>query len=334
MDFYQGKKVLVTGGSGFVGSHVVELLIQRGAKVGITTSQPELSAKAKFFLKDVLDQIEIHPADLRDLDQAKKAMDGYQLVINAAAKVSGLSYNRDHSAEMFRDNMLIGLSTIEAARITQVERFLVVSSACVYRRDCLIPTPETEGFVEEPEETSRGYGWSKRMHEYLGRAYAKDYGMTIGIARPYNCYGPRDDFDPDHSHVIPGMIKRFADGENPFKLWGNGEQSRSFLFVKDFARGLLEVLEKYAVADPLNIGADEETRIGPLANQIRRLMDLEQVPIVLDTTKPIGQPRRHCDITKAVEKINWKPEYNLEQGLTETIEYYLQNKARIERGDA
>lgn len=334
MEFYHNKKVLVTGGSGFVGSHVVEQLIKRGARVRITTSRSNLDKKTRFFLNQVIDQIEIVNADLRNLDEAVKAIDGCQFVINAAAKVSGLSYNRDHSAEMFRDNMLIGLNTIEAARLVDVERFLVVSSACVYRRDCLIPTPETEGFVEEPEETSRGYGWSKRMHEYLGRAYTKDYGMTIGIARPYNCYGPRDDFDPAHSHVIPGMIKRFADGENPFKLWGNGEQSRSFLFVKDFARGLLEVLEKYAVADPLNIGADEETRIGPLANQIRRLMGLEEVPIVLDLDKPIGQPRRHCDISKAVEKINWQPEYNLEQGLQETIEYYLKNRALIERGEA
>ncbi len=320
-NFYEGKKVLVTGGSGFIGSHVVEMLVDKGAKVRISTTK-ELTETGKRNLKAVLADIETVAADLRDLEQAKKATQGMDFVINAAAKVAGMPYNKAHPATMFRENMHIGLNVIEAARQTGVERFLVVSSACVYRRDCTIPTPESEGFVEQPEETNRGYGWSKRMAEYLGQAYSQEYGMTVGIARPYNCYGPRDEFDPEHSHVIPGIIKRFFDGENPFQIWGNGEQSRSFLYVKDFARGLLEVLEKYAVADPLNIGANEETRVKDLVMLIRDIAGKTDVPVEFDLSKPIGQPRRHCDTTKAEEKIGWKPEYDLRTGLTETIEWY------------
>lgn len=320
-NFYTGKNVLVTGGSGFIGSHVVELLLARGAKVRISTTTA-LSKTGKRNLANVLDDIEVLVADLRDLEQAKKATAGQDYIINAAAKVAGLPYNRTHPATMFRENMLIGLNVIEAARQTGSERYLVVSSACVYRRDCKIPTPETEGFVEEPEETNRGYGWSKRMHEYLGRAYHEEYGMSIAIARPYNCYGPRDNFDPEHSHVIPGIIKRFFDGENPFKIWGSGKQSRSFLYVKDFARGLLEVLEKYPEADALNIGADEETTVEELVLLIRELAGKTDVPLEHDLSKPIGQPRRHCDVTKAKEKIGWQTEYDLRRGLQETIDWY------------
>lgn len=320
-DFYTNKKVLVTGGSGFIGSHVVEMLVNRGAKVRVSTTNG-LTDRGKHNLSTVLDHIEVMDADLRDVEQAKKATAGQDLIINAAAKVAGMPYNKAHPASMFRENMLIGMNVIEAARQTGCERFLVVSSACVYRRDCLIPTPETEGFVDQPEDTNRGYGWSKRMAEFLGQAYHDEYGMTVAIARPYNCYGPRDEFDPEHSHVIPGIIKRFFDGENPFKIWGNGEQSRSFLYVKDFARGLLEVLEKYPEADPLNIGANEETRIKDLVYMIREIAGKTDVPVELDLTKPIGQPRRHCDVTKAEEKIGWKPEYTLHQGLEETIAWY------------
>jgi nucleoside-diphosphate-sugar epimerase len=191
----------------------------------------------------------------------------------------------------------------------------------------LIPTPETEGFIRQPEETNRGYGWSKRMAELAGELYHQEFGMSIAIARPFNCYGPRDNFNPEESHVIPGVITRFLNGENPFKIWGTGEQSRSFLYVKDFARGLLEVLEKYPEADPLNIGADEEITIKELVLLIRELLGKTEVLLEHDLTKPIGQPRRHCNITKAVEKIGWQPEYGLRQGLQETIDWYLHTRS-------
>lgn len=324
INFWQGKKVLVTGGAGFVGSHAVEMLVEQGAKVRVTTSH-ELNERGKQNLAQVLDDIEVVVADLRHLNDALKATKDQDYVINAAAKVAGVHWNMNHPATMFRENMLIGTNVLEAAKENKVERFLVVSSACVYRRRCTIPTPESEGFKDEPEPTNVGYGWAKRMSEFLGKAYHDEYGMIVAIARPYNAYGPRDNFDPERSHVVPGIIHRLLSGENPFHVWGDGEQSRSFLYVKDFARGLLEIIEKYPEADPLNLGANEEVKIKDLVKLIMEIAGKSDVPVIFDPSKPAGQPRRCCDTTKAEQKIGWQPEYNLRQGLQETIDWYQAN---------
>lgn len=319
--FWQGKKVLVTGGSGFIGSHVVEMLVAAGAQVRVSTTT-QISPQGKRNLATVLDHIEVVSANLRNLDQAIAACQGQDYVINAAAKVAGVQWNMAHPASMFSETMLMGMNVLEAARQAGCERFLVVSSACVYPRFCAIPTPETEGFKDEPEPTNIGYGWAKRMSEFLGKAYHDEYGMTVAIARPYNAYGPRDNFDPSMSHVIPGIIHRLYQGENPFHVWGDGEQSRSFLYVKDFARGLIEVIEKYPEADPLNLGANEEVKIKDLVNLIMEVAGRQDIPIIFDSSKPSGQPRRCCDTTKAEEKIDWQPEYSLRRGLEETIAWY------------
>lgn len=324
LSFWHNKKVLVTGGAGFVGSHAVEMLVEQGAKVRVTTSH-ELNNRGKQNLAQVIDDVEVVVADLRDLNDALKATKDQHYVINAAAKVAGVYWNIEHPATMFRENMLISLNTIEAARQNNCERFLVVSSACVYPRFCTIPTPEDEGFKDEPEPTNTGYGWAKRMAEFLGRTYKTEYGMTVGIARPYNVYGPRDNFNPKESHVIPGILNRLYGGENPFNIWGNGEQTRSFLYVKDTARGLLEVLEKYPEADPVNIGANEETKVKDLVRLIMEISGKTDVKTVFDTSKDPGQPRRCCDTTKAEQKIGWRPEYALRQGLKETIDWYKAN---------
>lgn len=324
MAFWQDKKVLVTGGTGFIGSHVVEMLVERGSKVRVATSRP-LTEEARRNLGSVINDIEVVEANLADLEAAKKATDGQQYVINAAAKVAGVHWNMNHPATMFRENMLIGMNVLEAARQSGVERFLVVSSACVYPRHCTIPTPEDEGFKDQPEPTNVGYGWAKRMSEFLGQAYHEEHGMTVAIARPYNAYGPRDNFDPERSHVVPGIIQRLLSGENPFHVWGNGEQSRSFLYVKDFARGLIEIIEKYPESDPLNLGANEEVKVKDLVRLIMEIADKTDVPVVFDESKPSGQPRRCCDTTKAEAKIQWQPEYDLRRGLKETIDWYKEH---------
>jgi GDP-L-fucose synthase len=246
------------------------------------------------------------------------------VVMNIAARVGGIEYNRTHQATMMRDNLLIGSVMLEAARRADVERFLVVSSACVYPRECSVPTPESEGFLSEPESTNGGYGWAKRMAEKLGMYYAEEYGMKVGIVRPYNCYGPRDHFDPEISHVIPALIKRVLDGENPIKVWGSGRQTRAFLYVEDMAEGVIQAIERHPIPDPVNLGTDEEVSIQELISKILKIAGVK-ARVTFDTSKPDGSPRRNSDNTLAKKKIGFEPKTTLDYGLMKTIEWYKKN---------
>jgi len=321
-NFWYNKKVLVTGGAGFTGSYVVELLVNKNA---IVTVVDNLENGDLSYLNKVKDRIIFLQEDMRDLRKAKTVCREQEIVLNLAAKVGGVDFNRRYLGTMFRDNVMINTNVLEAAREAQAERFLVVSSACVYPRHCAIPTPEAEGFKDAPEPTNEGYGWAKRVAEIQGRLYAQEFGMKIGIVRPYNIYGPRDHFEPEKSHVIPALIKRIYDGENPLSIWGDGEQSRSFVYVADVARGLLEVAEKYSIADPLNIGSNEEIKIKELVKLIIKLSG-KNFKLYFDMTKPVGQPRRNCDNTKIKEKIGFDAQVSLKEGIEETIKWYQQSK--------
>ena len=322
VNFWENKKVLVTGGTGFVGSHVVELLAEKGARTVVIDNLENGTLEN---LTHVRDEVEYIKGDLHNCDVCKNASRGMDVVLNVAAKVGGIDFNQKHPGTMFRDNVLINTNMLEAARLNDVERFLVVSSACVYPQYCKIPTPETEGFEGLPEPTNDGYGWSKRMAEFQAGAYAREFGMKIAIARPYNTYGPRDHYEPEKSHVIPALIKRIFDGEDPLTVWGDGEQSRAFLYVTDFARGLLEITEKYAEADPLNLGTDEEIKIKDLVSLIINLSGIN-IEVNFDSAKPSGQPRRNCDNTKAMAKTGFRAKVKLEEGLKKTIEWYVANQ--------
>ncbi len=320
MGYWDRKRVLVTGGAGFIGSHLVERLLasSRGARVTAVGRDP---AKARRNLAAVWKSVRFVRADAAEPAAMRRLCRGQDVVINMAASVGGVQYNSVHHGSLFRDNMGIGLTVLEAARQAGVGRFVVVSSACVYPRDCAIPTPESEGFRDAPERTNEGYGWAKRMQEYAGRAYAAEYGMEVAIARPYNAYGPRDHFGPERSHVIAALVKRVCDGEDPVVVWGDGSSTRSFLFVEDFARGVLEVAEKHPVAEALNVGADEEVSIKDLAATIVRLAGTG-ARLVFDRSKPSGQPRRRCDVSRARAAIGFRARVSLEEGLRRTIEWY------------
>ncbi len=321
-NLYKDKKVLVTGGAGFIGSHVVELLVEKGAKVTV----PVRKTTKLDFLSAVKDKVQFVEADLNDRSAVDRAMQGQEIVLNlAAAKGGGIANSIAHQASLCRDNLSVFLNVIDSARAAGVERFLVVSSACVYSRNAANPTPEEDGFKDVPEPANAGYGWSKRLEEYLGSAYAEEFGMKVAIARPYNAYGPRDDFFAPTSHVIPGLLRRIFDGENPLVVWGSGKQTRSFLYVEDFARGLLEVCEKYPNADVLNIGSSEEISIGELAKLLIELTGAK-TDLVFDTGKPEGQPRRTCDTSKAKAKIGFQPSFSLRDGLAKTITWYRQER--------
>jgi len=313
--FWKNKSVLVTGGTGFIGSHLVDRLVNFDSKVTVLYRSTDKN------IAHLKDRITLFKGDCTNIEDALAACKGQQIVLNLAARVGSIQYNMTHQATMMRDNLLIATTMLDAAKKTNVERFLVVSAACIYPRDCKIPTPETEGFRDEPEPTNGGYGWAKRMAELLGKYYQEEYGMKIAIVRPYNCYGPRDHFDPKVSHVIPGLIKRVLEGENPLKVWGSGNQTRAFLYVDDLVDGMLLATERYPLADAVNLGMDEEVSIKDLIHKIVKIASVK-TEIVFDTTKPDGSPRKNCDNTKAREKLGFKAKVSLDEGLKKTIDWY------------
>jgi len=321
-NFWKDKKVLVTGGTGFIGSHLVEKLLEYNADV---TVLDHISAQKRYFVEKIQDKARVISGDCEILRDALTAAEGQDIVMNLAAHVGGIEYNRTHQGSMMRKNLNIATTMLEAARQKNVKTFLIVSSACVYPHDAKIPTPESEGFRGEPEPTNGGYGWSKRMAEMLGTYYAQEFGMSIGIVRPYNAYGPRDHFDLQKSHVIPALIRRVFSKENPLRVWGSGNQSRSFLYVEDLADGMLAAIERYPVPDPVNLGTDEEISIRDLINKIVKFSGID-IRVEFDKTKPDGSPRRRSDNTKAKEKLQFTPRISLDEGLKKTIEWYRKEK--------
>ena len=322
MGFWEEKEVLVTGGAGFIGSHLVEILVKSGAKVTVADSMENGNLQN---LSSVSKKIKLVKKDLRILSNCVNVSKDSEIVMNLAAIVGGVGYNQVHPGSMFHDNILLSTQMLEAARINDAERFLAVSSACVYPRFCAIPTPESEGFKDSPEPSNAGYGWAKRMAEFAAQSYAQEYGMKIAIARPYNTYGPRDHFEKERAHVIPSIMMRIFGGENPLVVWGNGKQSRSFVYVEDVARGLALITEKFPEAIPLNIGTDEEVEIGKLVSMLVSLSG-KKTEISFDESKPSGQPRRNADTSLAKEKIGFTAKVSLKEGLKNSIDWYVKNK--------
>lgn len=323
--FFSGRTVALTGGTGFIGSHAVEQLITLGARPVVLTRRSNPP-----FLAHLGDKVELRPCDLHDPVATRRAMQGSSCVLSLAAQVAGLEYNAHHPASIFQENLTTFFNTIKAACDLKVDRFLVTSSACVYPRHCSIPTPEAEGIMGEPEPTNSGYGWSKRMEEYLGAQYAAEFGLSVAIARPYNAYGPRDNFDPGSSHVIPALIlKAFRSSDNTLPVWGDGSHSRSFLYVDDFARGLLEVAARHPRADPVNIGADEETTIGETAELVAEVVSKlrgRRISPVFDPRGLTGQPRRRCDTRKIEAVLGYRAKVSFREGLTRTIHWFKENE--------
>lgn len=319
-NFWKGKKVLVTGGTGFIGSYVSEQLLKKGYIVSVTTLSKDLEN-----IKHLRGNVKIIKADLTKLEDAIRATKKQDIVLNLAAKVVGVQYKIDHPATMFLGNFEIAKNVLQACLKNKVERVLITSSPTIYSKEAPVPSKEEDGFLGEPDSVNRGYGWGKRASELLARFYFEEYGLKVAIARPYNAYGPRDHFNPSISHVIPGIIYRVFHGENPLIVWGSGKQTRAFIYAEDFAKGLIEVTEKYAVADPINIGTDEEISIGDLAKLIVDISG-KDVKIKFDNSKPDGLPRSNCDTKKAKEKLGFEAKVSLKEGLEKTIQWYKKNQ--------
>lgn len=317
MAFWPGKKVLVTGGTGFIGSHLVEMLVAAGARVRVIGRMHKGSLEN---LAAVRAEIELLTGDISQLEVGRQAARGQEIVMHLGAKLTGIGYNVVHSGDMFYQNAIVNLQMMEAARLENVDRYLCVSSACVYRRTAPVPTGEGEGFLDDPEPTNFGYGWAKRLAEVQARAYAMEYPMQIALVRPYNAYGPRDDFDWDTSHVIPATIRKVFEHDRVV-VWGDGSQLRTFVHARDVARGMMLAVEHHPQPDPINLSSDELVSVRDLVLMIRRLSGRD-VPVDFDSSKPSGQAIRGADLSKAQALLGYRPQVSLEDGLAETIEWY------------
>ena len=317
MGFYSNKNVLVTGGNGFIGSYVVERLLNEGATVKVIGR-----TSPKEFLSHVIQNVEFVKGDLLNRANAITACKNQDFVFHLASRVAGIGYNLEHSGTMMTENSIMSLNMLDAARESNIEKYQYISSTCVYPREASIPTPETEGMLGDPEPSNLGYGWAKRVGELQAKMHSKEFDMKISILRPMNAYGPRADFDPETSHVIPALIRKILEAKTEVSIWGSGNQTRAFVYVDDVARGMLMALEKYPMPDPINIGTNEEIKIKDLVSLIVKITGRTDLHIKYDTNKPEGQLRKIASTTKAEELIGYTPKYSLEEGLKSTIDWF------------
>lgn len=319
-DFYNGKRVVITGGAGFVGSRLVEQLLERGALIKVLVRPETKGVPAN--LAGVAGKVEIIPADLSDENFLVGIFKGADVVMHLAAVIGGVQFSSTRQASIFQENIRPFLHVIEAARKVGVGRLLVCSTACVYPADAIHPTPESEGFRGFPQFTNEGYGMSKRMQEYLGMKYVEEFGMDVRIARPFNCYGPRDDFDQATSHVIPALIQKVLKSDKEIEVWGDGSATRAFIYVDDFACGLLMVAEKGPIGKAVNIGPDDEISIKDLAEKIMQVCG-KKLKINWDASKPSGQQKRGCDTSFAKSAIGFSAGVSFDEGLKKTVDWFL-----------
>jgi len=301
------RRILVTGGAGFLGGHLVETLRARGAK------SIALPRSKQVDLRD--------PAATLRLFQQEKP----ELVFHLAASVGGIGANRAHPGVFFRDNMAMGLGVLEAARMTGVAKVVIAGTICAYPKFAPVPFREDDLWNGYPEETNAPYGVAKKALLVMAQAYRQEFGCNFVMLFPVNLYGPCDNFDLETSHVIPAMIRKFAEAKGSVTLWGDGSPTREFLHVRDAAEALVAAAERYDSGDPVNVGAGFEISIADLAKKIATLTDFRG-EIVWDKSKPNGQPRRMLDTTRAQERFGWQARIGFDEGLRETIDWYRGQK--------
>jgi nucleoside-diphosphate-sugar epimerase len=320
-DFWDGRRVLVAGGAGFIGSYLVRLLVDAGARVRVADN---LERGRKENLTSVWDRIEFLQLDLASMPNCMTATDGMDVAMNLAARACGLEYSQSHHGEMLTSNTVLGFNLLEAARRNQVDRFLVVSTSCVYADDARNPIPES-AFVGVPEKANEGYGYGKINLEQQARFYAREYGMKIAIARPNNAYGNGDAWDGPKAHVIPSLIKRVLDEEDPVVVWGSGQQTRAFVHARDIATAFMLLVERHAVGEPVNVGHESGTSIADLVQMICRLAG-KSPRIVFDRSKPEGAPCKSLSSARLRQVTGgFVPATALDQGLREMVSWYRAN---------
>lgn len=310
MVYIKDKKILVTGGAGFLGSHVVDQLSKYSPKSIIVPRSKDYNLRNRLAVDKLL--IDKKP----------------DIIIHIAGKVGGIGETNAHPADFFFDNASMAINIIDSAFHNKVEKFIGIGSVCEYPKFSPIPFKEKDLWDGYPEETNAPYGLAKKMMLVQTEAYHKEYGFNGIHLLTVNLYGPRDNFDPKSSHVVPGMIRKFFDAKNKSLdtviFWGDGSPTREFLFVEDCARAIILATEQYNDPAPINIGSGNEISIKILAEKIQKSVGYKG-KIIWDVSKPNGQPRRCLDISLAIEKFGFRAKTNFDQGLKKTIDWYKKN---------
>jgi len=305
----KSKRITVTGGKGFLGTHLVQKLKEeRGCKNVSIADLPDY--------------------DLRDITNIKKMFDEQKsdIVIHLAAVVGGIGANRENPGKFFYDNAIMGIQLMHEACLRKIEKFVALGTICCYPKFTPVPFKEENLWNGYPEETNAPYGLAKKMLLVQSQAYRQQYGFKSIFLMPVNIYGPGDNFDPKSSHVIPALIKKcfeaIENGDDRIVVWGTGKASREFLYVEDAAEGIILATEKYDKPDPVNIGAGFEITIKDLVELIAKFTNFNG-EIIWDTSKPDGQPRRMLDTSRAEREFGFKAKTTFEEGLKKTIEWYF-----------
>ncbi|MBI5574327.1 MAG: GDP-L-fucose synthase [Elusimicrobia bacterium] len=307
LEFFKNKRITVTGGSGFLGSHLVNKLKGHGCK--------------DIFVPTIENYDLIKMEDVRRMYKDASP----DIVIHLAAVVGGIGANRENPGKFFYDNLIMGAQLMETARLNGVKKFVALGTICCYPKFTSVPFKEEKLWDGYPEETNAPYGLAKKMLLVQSQAYRQQYGFNSIFLMPVNLYGPGDNFNPNSSHVIPALIKKCIDAmkndEKEIVVWGTGKATREFLYVEDAAEGIILATEKYNKSDPVNLGAGFEISIKDLVELIVKLTGFKG-KIVWDVTKPDGQPRRCLDTSKAYKEFGFKAKTGFEEGLKRTIKWY------------
>ena len=313
---YSDKNILVTGGTGMIGSHLVELLLEKNANVRIVAHKREIPPELEDKGLDVVS------GDLTEKKFVEESVKGMDYVFHLAAYTGGLGRTSTHPASTLTPNLIMDGNILECAKNEGIKRFLYASCTCVYPNDEKT-LEEEDAWKGNPPEVHASYSWSKRMGERQAIAYHKEYGMNIAIVRPSNSYGPRDSDDLETAHALGSLIMKAINKMDPFVIWGDGNPIREYIYARDAAKGMLLAMENYCVGDPINLASGEFVSISELARKILKLTNTSP-EIKFDKEKPSGQKRRVLSNKKAEEKIGFVTETSLDTGIEETIKWYKQ----------
>lgn len=316
-----GRQIVVGGGCGFFGSYLVPRLVQAGGRITVVDN---MESGDRSSLDTVRDDVLILEGDLRDRPTCDLVLRGCDLFINLAATVAGVGFSRSHNGEMLINNLLCGLAPLGAAQRHGVPHVVAISTSCIYPDDAPIPTPELDAFVGDPEEVNAGYAWAKRIQELACGYFARETGMRATILRPFNLYGANYRWQStERGHVIPSLVKRVLDGEDPLVVWGSGEQRRNFLHGSDAAEVAARVIASGAEG-AVNLGYEEDTRIADLVALICDVTGRHPA-VVFDRNRPDGRARKSADSTRLRSLTGgYLPKVSLRAGIEEMVEWRQQ----------